>query len=118
MQLLGVNPPVGFEPRLRVEPDDIDNQRVVLLEVATAIAVPSQGDVARVRRIEVNAREAAFVHAPDLIELVPCRFDETKSAAARCRPRAKHAIELARLSRILSVSLGGLLLDIRARPEE
>src|SRR5436190_20516317 len=108
MQLLGVNPPVGFEPRLRVEPDDIDDQRVVLLEVTTAIAVPSQGDVARVRRIEINAREAAFVHTPDLIELVPCRFDETKSAAPGCRPRAKHAIELARLARIVGVPLDGL----------
>jgi len=49
VQLFGVHPSIGVEPRFRVEADGIDDERVVGLEASPCITVPRERHVARMR---------------------------------------------------------------------
>ena len=61
VQLLGVHPAIGAEPRLRVESDDVDDERVVAFEMSAGIAVEGQRDIPRMRRVQINPGEPVLI---------------------------------------------------------
>src|SRR5207237_5638584 len=101
-ELFGMHPSIGAEPRLRVEPDGVDDEGIVAVEVPARIAVERERHVARVRRIQIDANEAVLVDGrPDLIELVARRFDEAEVTCAGAVALTEDAIELADLTGIV-----------------